>query len=279
MLITTARPIPAKFEDSTHQLWQCETVDGPMVLKCCNHQTIQNSTFWQGMNQLFDMNFPASLDHIGKTHHFLNEAGMIQVPEFVASGASAFVLARYLEGADVDFEQVSDDMVVQLARHIVKVHQSKRSLWGTLEYAEFSSTQWSSRLQQTLRSLAQVNPTAIPEAFIEEALQQAANFSIDSFAPIMLDLRWDQMLHQQGQLSAIVDMDAFVVGPRELELTLLEYQMNAEQAELFINIYQQTAEWPDLTEQRLSYRVLLFLMNSLGETDIHKWMNATIHWP
>jgi len=277
-LIQPASLIVAKFEDSTHQLWHCQTIDGPMILKLCNHQTIQTSTFWLGMNNLFDIGFPASLAHIDKTHRFITEEGELQIPEHIASEASAFVLARYLEGVDVDFEHVSDGMVIQLAKHLAKLHQVQKSNWGAFHQTEFSSSQWSTRLQRTLSTLAEMHPNTIPEQVLEQALQQAADLNIDSFVPIMLDLRWDQMLQQQGQLSAIVDMDAFVVGPRELELVLLEYQLNEHQADIFIHEYQASAEWPDLTEQRFCYRLLLFLMNSLGETDVNKWMHAPIRW-
>jgi len=277
-LIRPASPFPAKFEDSTHQLWFCDTINGAMVLKLCNHQTIDKSTFWQGMNSLFDIDFPASLAHIEQAHHFLTEYGLLDVPEHIASQASSFVLARYLEGEDVEYESVSPEMVTQLARHIVQLHQHQMSQWGTFKHASFSAEHWPQRLQQTLILLAQSYPITIPQNILNKALEQATNINVDMFMPIMLDLRWDQMLHQQGKLAAIVDMDAYVVGPRELELVLLEYQLNAEQAACFANTYQQTAEMPDLTLHRFCYRLLLFLMNSLGETDITKWMNAPTRW-
>jgi len=230
------------------------------------------------MNHLFEIDFPDSLAHIDKTHHFLTEESELQIPEHIASQASLFVLARYLEGKDVDFEHVSDDMVIQLARHIAKLHQIQQSNWGAFHQTEMPSSQWSARLQSTLSKLAEMHRITIPEQVLEKALQQAAYLNIETFVPIMLDLRWDQMLHQQGQLSAIVDMDAFVVGPRELELVLLEYQLNEHQAGVFAQAYRASAEWPDLTEQRFCYRLLLFMMNSLGETDLKKWMNAPIRW-
>ncbi|KKM25440.1 hypothetical protein LCGC14_1594930 [marine sediment metagenome] len=268
----------AKFEDSSHQLWHCETVDGPMVLKLCNHQTVETSTFWRGMNQLFAINFPASLAYIDKTHDFVSEHGELQIPEFIASEASVFVLARYVDGEDVDVEHVSDDMVIQLANHLAKLHQSKRSHWGAFHNAEFLSEQWPIKLQQPIKTLAKNYSSSIAEPILQQALQQAAQLKLDTFSPIMLDLRWDQMLHQQGKLSAIVDMDAFVIGPRELELVLLEYQLSQHQADIFKQSYQAKTDWPDLTQQRYCYRVLLFLMNSLGETNIEKWMNAEIRW-
>ncbi len=278
-LIQPASPISAKFEDSTHLLWLCETVDGLMVLKVCNHKTIQNSMFWLGMNQLFEINFPASLAHINKTHHFVTQQSELQSPEFIASEASVFVLSRYLDGDHVDFEYISDDMVIQLARHLAKLHQSKHSHWGAFHHAEFSNIHWPRRLQDSLIKLAEAHSITIPEDILEQALQQAAKLELDTFVPIMLDLRWDQMLHQQGQLSAIVDMDAFVIGPREVELVLLEYQLNQHQANIFAQAYRVITDWPDLSQHRFSYRLLLFLMNSLGETDMKKWLNAPIRWP
>ena len=67
-----------------------------------------------------------------------------------------------------------------------------------------------------------------------------------------------------------------MIGPRELELVLLEYLLTPQQAEVFLNVYQSYLPWPDLSNQRLSYRLLLFLMNVLGETDIDKWLHHRV---
>ncbi len=277
-LLKPASSFEAKFEDSTHQLWRCETVDGPMVLKLCNQETVDNSTFWQGMNGLFATDFPASLADIDKVYHFVGEQSVLTIPEYIASEASSFVLATYLDGDDIFSADVSEVMVDQLADHIAQLHQHRSVNWGAFHNAKFQPQKWSKSLQATLISLANVHSTFIPDAILEHALEQAAESKNTIFSPIMMDLRWDQMLHQQGQLSAIVDMDAFVIGPRELELVLLEYQLNAKQAERFKLSYQAFFKLPDLSEQRFCYRLLLFLMNSLGETDIEKWMNAPIRW-
>lgn len=277
-LLKPASPFEAKFEDSTHQLWHCETVDGPMVLKLCNQQTVANSIFWQGMNGLFAADFPTSLADIDKVYHFVGEQSVLTIPEYIASESSLFVLANYLDGDDVSCAEVSGSMAEQLADHIAQLHQHRSINWGAFHHATFPAEKWSKSLQATLLSLAQVHSTFIPDAILEQALEQAAELKTPIFSPIMMDLRWDQMLHQQGRLSAIVDMDAFVIGPRELELVLLEYQLNAKQAERFKNAYQKFCKLPDLGEQRFCYRLLLFLMNSLGETDLEKWLNAPIRW-
>ncbi|MDB2705808.1 aminoglycoside phosphotransferase family protein [Pseudomonadota bacterium] len=277
-LLKPARSFDAKFEDSTHQLWHCETVDGALVLKLCNQETVRHSTFWQGMNSLFAADFPASLAHSDKIYRYVGEQGLLTIPEYIAAESSSFVLASYLDGDDVCSANVSGAMVDTLAEHIAQLHQQRNVTWGAFHHAKFPPEEWSKSLQATLLSLANSHSAPIPDAVLKQALEQAEKLKNTLFSPIMMDLRWDQMLHQQGRLSAVVDMDAFVMGPRELELVLLEYQLNAEQAERFKLRYQKFCKLPDLNEQRFCYRLLLFLMNSLGESDIEKWMNMPIRW-
>jgi len=74
-LIAQANAIPNKFEDSTHQLFDCQTANGAMVLKVCNTPTIAKSHFWLGTNHLFAADFPNSLGNIHLTHHFCKKTG------------------------------------------------------------------------------------------------------------------------------------------------------------------------------------------------------------
>jgi len=75
-LIAKPKAIPSKFEDSTHTLWHCETIDGPMVLKLCSVSSIQQSNFWVGLNHLFDLGFPETLSGIQKTHTLVDTKGL-----------------------------------------------------------------------------------------------------------------------------------------------------------------------------------------------------------
>ena len=116
----------------------------------------------------------------------------------------------------------------------------------------------------------------IPADILNTALQQAKAIEVDEFVPIMPDLRWDQFLQQNDRLSALVDLDAFVFGPKGIELVLLEYLLSEQQAEIFNRHYQQYAHIPDLTPFRISYRILLFLMNVLGEQNLDNWLDRGV---
>jgi len=53
----------------------------------------------------------------------------------------------------------------------------------------------------------------------------------------MPDLRWDQFLSNGKQITALIDLDALVMGPIELDWVILEYLLSAQQAEWFILEY------------------------------------------
>jgi len=271
-LLKPASRLPAMFEDSTHELWLCKTVDGPKILKVCNHKSLKNSSFWQGMNGLFNLQFPESLGYMDVAYTLLSKHSPLAIPEPTAYQASVFVLSDFIQGQDVEASFVTAVMVEQLAEHLAALHHVKQKNWGALHQAKFSSQDWSTRLAQTLTGLIKLHPNELPSELVAKALKQALNSQIDDFVPAMIDLRWDQFLHQQGEISAVVDLDAFVFAPRALEFVMLEYLLNDSQAEIFKARYLKDHTMPDLSGVRIAYRLLLFLMNVLGEEDIDVWM-------
>ncbi|MBL1458080.1 MAG: phosphotransferase [Methylophaga sp.] len=264
-----ASRIPAQFSDSSHQLWFCETVDGPMVLKLCDHANIDQSAFWQGMNSLFSINFPASLGNIAGVYQRISSISPLSIPSLINSMQAQFLLARWLPGDDVEPSAITPLTIKSLANHLGLMHQQQHPQWGSLQQPEFTAIDWPLRLKKTLQQQAD----SIEQTVLQQALKQAEQLSENTFVPIMPDLRWDQFLMQQGKLSALVDLDAIVYGPKTLEFVLLEYLLDQSQAEQFAAEYQNNQVIPDLTDVRLPYRLLLFLMNVLGETDLNSWLN------
>lgn len=271
-LIAKPAAIPNKFEDSTHRLFYCQTENGDMVLKVCHEATIGRSPFWSGANHLFATDFPNSLGNIDLTHDFLEKNGALTVPEFVSASANRFVLTRFLAGKDVDNAHIFDQWVRQLAQHIAKLHQGSYTSWGKLHAPQFSAKEWASRLQETLFLLAKQHDSLIAEHLMAEIMALAKNSHETDFVPMMLDLRWDQFRSSSDNDLALIDLDAFVIAPRALDLVLLEYVLTPAQLAVFKQHYVQMHPWLEHTANTPCYQLLLFLMNVLGENDLVKWM-------
>ena len=245
-----------------------------MVLKVCEHQHIAQSTFWRGMNSLFAINFPASLENIAAIYQFVSRLSPLVIPQFIAAQASSFVLARWLPGDSLQSGKVTQNTVELLAAHLGSLHTQSKINWGTIQQPQFSAAQWRQRLQDTLQILADEATDPVCNEVLQQAIEQVNTLVEDCFVPIMPDLRWDQFLTHEAAL-ALVDLDAVVYGPRTLEFVLLEYLLDDTQAVSFANTYQQYLPIPDLSAVRVAYRLLLFLMNVLGATDLKQWMAAT----
>lgn len=69
----------------------------------------------------------------------------------------------------------------------------------------------------------------------------------------------------------VLDLDAYVFADRRLEFVMLEYLLSPKELNVFCEYYPQKI--PSLADVRKPYRDLLFLMNSLGETDLFKWQS------
>jgi hypothetical protein len=192
-LLEAPQALPVAFEDSTHQLWQCETIDGEMVLKVCRHQAVSGSSFWLGINALFDLQFPRSLAEIEKIHQFLESNGHLAVPSFVAAKANAFVMTRFLPGQDLEQATINGQDVQDLAKHLAQLHQQTSETWGTLNQPNLTAESWSTQLQNTLVILKVQTQLKVPAEIFDQAMTEAALIEVDSFVPLMPDLRWDQL--------------------------------------------------------------------------------------
>jgi hypothetical protein len=279
-LIHAEKMVPM-FDDSTHELWRCETQQGSLILKRCSRQQLNSSPFWQVMQHLFELDLPSAFERYPQLHASLDNMTRLPIPELVASAAEqgdapAYALHRALSGESLMQTQVNDQMVLQLAEQLAQLHQQTSPNWGEVSAPQFSASAWPERLRTTLEVMCEQQPAA--SRHLKSLSAELDALKPTEFCWLMMDNRWDQYLTDGKQITALVDLDAFVIAPRELELVLLEYQLTPVQAALFKQHYQSLLAWPDLSTLRSSYRLLLFLMNALGETDINRWMNAAEHF-
>lgn len=269
-------PIINKFTDSTNRLW-CVSKKGGVqsesVLKLCHQGGVKGSYFWCGMQSLFGLDYPAQMGRYSEVYALLNSISEVPVPKLLACDSASeqyagFIYTTVLPGRDVQ-GQVADKLVQQLAAHLSKLHQQQKSQFGPLFEPLFSADQWWPSVQNTIAELAECKDFEFDSKPLFDGV-----IAPQSFVPIMPDLRWDQFLQDSEKLTGLVDLDAFVFGTVELEFVVLEYLLDEKQAEQFKTVYQTTNTLPDLSGCREVYRVLLYLMNILGEKSFDAWIQA-----
>ncbi len=280
----TAALLPTLFADSTHQAWSCsygvDYAELNCVLKVCSVEDVHNSPFWQAMQSLFAFDFVANLGRYDAVYQIVKGATPLKTPRLIAAGSgngvrqSGFLLTEFVNGRAIESSKVNADHVEQLAHHLAALHQQTQSFFGPLYAPQLSIDLWGGALSETLAVLGKAQN--IDPVILDKVLTQVASIRVEAFHPIMPDLRWDQFLvTDSGELS-LIDLDALVWGPRELELVLIEYLLDQSQLDVFKTIYTQSHAMPDLESVRDVYRLLLFVMNVLGESDLEKWMGHSV---
>ncbi len=265
--------LPQRFDDSTHNLWRLKARQSNLFLKVCNNT---GSPFWQVMRHLFAFDLSKEIESFSHLYQFITSATPLQIPTLITAESAvndqepAFILTSELSGNVVD--NVNPQMVEQLAKHLAQLHHKEHNSWGTIVNPAFDIQQWPQRLEQTLSHFAREQNT--PNDITTQALNACKHATSSSFIPMMPDLRWDQFLQQDNRLTALVDLDAFILAPRELDFVLLEFILTPEQHAHFVQAYTRILPVPEITLVRPAYRLLLYFMQVLGEQELSDWMEA-----
>ena len=271
--------VPQRFSDSTHELWRLKLSqnfegESTAFLKICENT---ESPFWQILDHLFGLDLPKEIGRFSQLYDSIHKLSPLKVPKLLKSESflenRAYILSSEIDGSVVEADDVNVKMIQQLAFHLAALHQHQSDEGGNYITPSIKLQEWPNRLKDTLRRFAKSSTLLIPDSILEQALESCIGIDEKFFVPMMPDLRWDQFHQHQGDLYALVDLDAFVLAPRELEFVLLEYILTAEQIPDFIDIYSSYHGIPDISQVRPAYRLLLFLMEVLGEGDIQSWMN------
>ena len=256
--------VASPFADATHCVYRLVADEGVFALKLLRDTP---TPFWRGMDALFDVRLAQQVTR--STDHYARAADTfsLRVPGLIDyANASptlpAYLLTSWLAGDSIDPTSVSDQLIEDMAHADALRHQKKLMTWGRAVAPFCSMQEWQARIATLL-------PNVSRDALM--SLSQP-----DGFVPMIMDMRWDQCLQQQGRLSALVDMDAFVYAPKTLELVLMEYWLTSAELSIWRQTYLDCGgELPTLRDVRSLYRQLLWSWQIFGPIPEPEWMQ----WP
>lgn len=256
--------VVSPFDDATHCVYKLNTKQGYFALKLLRETP---SAFWRGMNALFDVKLSQQVQMSAQHYASAADYFSVPVPSLIAYQAAlpsspAYLLSVWLKGEVIHPEQVSQSLIESLAVADAQRHQKRRATWGNAIQPSYTSEDWRHRISLLL---PHINPEAL------DALGDT-----DDFVPMIMDMRWDQCLQQQGRLSALVDIDALVYAPKALELVLMEYWLTPAELTLWRRAYMNAGgRLTRLKGVRKTYRQLLWSWHIMGQVSETEWMA----WP
>ena len=293
--VSSANLLPGLFDDSSSEVWEIVCTESKtsvfpypeFILKSHNKESLEGKTpFWQAMEFLFGLTLTQSYLNSAYSYEYLSQHSALKIPQIydtLNGGSNCAIVLEKIDAVSMSDNDINSQNIEKFAHHLASLHRQEIDEVGVI--APFSTKSnlsnpylnkavfWQEKVALTITTLAR--HLDLNSCYIDKALDWIQAVSLHKIVPVMMDLRWDQFAIQDGQLVGVFDLDAYVFAPIELDFVILEYLLTAEQAQVFCSKYVSiTGQRIQLTEeQRYVYRVLFYLMNALGETDLEKWMN------
>lgn len=272
-------PLSPGYDEHANDVWRVTTPARTVIVRAPRPGLGDlDNPFWAGAWHLFGLD-PGDLRPIPCLHQHLRDDLDLPAPRVLASGATndrPWLVTEYLPGENLpDLTTAPDVLLTQLGAWLARLHHDASPQWGNLAGTRREPlTTFPQRLAETIEMLTR-RFHGHDAAFVETAHELIR--TIDTLpepaqaAPIMLDIDPTQFLRAGPRLTGLIDTDAVVLGPPELELVSLEPLLNKRSAANFRAGY---GPLPALEAVRPHYRFLSLLMEVQGDVPLAEWMDG-----
>lgn len=289
--VVSARQIDTGYENA-NEIWDVVTPRGAFVVRIPRADAGKpRHPFWDGLYKLFGLHVYVDIESQAPLAQVIHDRSPLRVPHVRSVDVSGTLIGRpytiveRLPGkpAQLDLGPGRELIAQDLGAHLGGVHRARFEYWGTFEgHPRFNPREWPSRLADTLAVLAERDhaDAAKVRATLSRFQAQARALPVPQHLTLVFpDLRPSQFLEHDGRLTALVDIESMVIGPRELDLVAIEYSLPPQHVGAFRRGYEKYLPLPPLADVRALYRYVYYLIDILAEPDFDRWMNHGIRFP
>ncbi len=259
-------------------VWRVTTTQEAVIVRAVREGKV-SGPFWQGCQSLFGIN-PRHIFDLARLNAVLARLSPIPVPQVLRKGVlagRAWVVVEHMPGVMLtDFSSLPEDAMESLGQTLARIHSSRMGYYGQpTGRVQHDLATFPTRLVETMRML--VEQFYLGDAQITEWLEPLCKTALMLPAPeagalIMVDMDPTQFLTDGRRLTALVDTEAYAVGPRELDFIALEYLLTQQEVEALARGYNAIQPLPELSAVRPVYRYLYRLLEAQGRMELAAWM-------
>lgn len=256
---------------STHSVMAFSFEGKEYILKRQLLEEDNLSPFWKLMKWVFALDFSQQRKAMGELTAFLRERCPISVPRVVfLDEKQKMQVFEKCSGSGYEPDLFPEKVAFQLGEFLSLLHREEYSFAGTIYRHDICD------LKQRMDFAAQ---RLIREVWgnrkeLIDCLNHLKKtpFSLGPFVPIMTDISANQFLFSPSfdHLEAVVDLDAYVIGPREWELSVVKGCV--EDWEAFCKGYEKNLPFPDLQESEPYYTFLMALCDPWNPSGLKHYL-------
>lgn len=277
-------PIPEQvyldpgYSGHANDVWKVRTPSETVVVRAYRWGE-PGGPFWGGCNALFGLD-PSQSSRLEAINAFLRPISPIPVPRVLRTGeldGRQYVVVEHMPGQPVErFDDVAERVLEQLGHALASLHARRLPYYGHLtREPRHPAASFHVGMIAVMRAL--VDQFFGDDLALAAALEPTAEAALRlpppaTCAPVMIDLDARQFLADGERLTALVDTEAYVAAPRELDFVALEYILDERGARAVARGYAAVLPLPDLGAVRPVYRYLYRLLEVQGAIELDVWM-------
>ncbi len=278
--ILNIKELSPGYENHASEVWLVKTKDEEVIVRTSKSNGLEEEgPFWKGCHHVFGLN-PTNVHALETVNNILYNMSCIKVPKILRKGFidKEYLVLEKLEGYPLKtFMNQPKELLYHFGVGLAQIHCIKMNDVGNpLGTFRIELNQFHNHLINALKKM--VNESYLDNEKILSKLPQIIKILSEMKHPqsssyILVDMDPTQFLTNGKMITGLVDTEAYVKGPRELDLIALEYVLDKESAHYFIQGYQSILDIPDLTICRMPYRYLYRLIEIQGREDLDDWLN------
>ncbi|PTA69365.1 hypothetical protein [Deinococcus arcticus] len=255
-------------------VWLAETATGPEIWRRAWWTVPEVSAFMLGLGQLFGTD-PRDLQATAQAYRFWQSLNVWAVPEVYGLTEFRGGPALRVEFLPGDTGDLAAADAHTLGRQVAAVHeQGQAQRFGDVTgRVRWPVAEFYPRALATVRAVAprfRFQAWAAHEAEVSRVFGAAP--APTQAVPMLLDWHGSQFVWRGGQPDSLVDVEASVLAPPELDLCLWEVLLFPPQAPAFLAGYREVRPFPDLSAHRAACRILLLALEVEGAPPLREWL-------
>lgn len=267
------------YEDHASDVWLVKTDQQEVVVRSSRMSGEPNNDFWWGCKRLFGID-PKNVFGLEQINHTLQSITSIPIPKVLKKGkidSREFVVVEKLTGSAVlSFTSQSQQVLQDLGEGLAKIHQFQADYIGNPSgHFNIAIGRFKEHVIESMTDIVgkfYSNDLAI-RSKLPEMIKKIEGFKDPTAATfVLVDMDPTQFLSNGERLTGLVDTEAYVIAPRELDFIGLEYVLDKRSSKDFIAGYERIMEIPNLETCRLPYRYLYRLLSVQGSVEIDEWL-------
>jgi len=232
------------------------------------------SPFWRMMKNVFGYTFERQNARLEQVYHAVRKNPHLPAAELIVADEQAAVF-KWMDGQSVDQDEFPQgkENAYRLGQYVGWIHQTAYPHCGVLGTS--NRTDFFSAALAHMENCVQEywNSGSAVDQKVQSYLDFLQNRSFESsrLVLMMADISADQFLYSGEELACCVDLDAYVIGPAEWELSLLFRQIY--DWDLFKAGYERYQPLPPFEETAGFYRFLMTLNEHRNKQSMERLMN------